>query len=128
MRSAARTATTSSSAKGPRTVPAAEFFVLPGKDPTRENLIEPGEILTEIRVPAAGGAASRYQDVREKAGFDWPLVSVAAVVRKEGATVKEARLVLGAVAPIPWRVAKAEQALVGKTLDEAAARAAASAA
>jgi xanthine dehydrogenase YagS FAD-binding subunit len=115
-------------AKGPRTVPAADFFVLPGKDPQRENLIEPGEILTEIRVPAAGGATSRYEDVREKAGFDWPLVSVAAVVRREAGTVKEARLVLGAVAPIPWRVAKAEQALVGKTLDEAAARAAASAA
>jgi xanthine dehydrogenase YagS FAD-binding subunit len=115
-------------AKGPRTVPAADFFVLPGKDPERENLIEPGEVLTEIRVPAAAGARSLYDEVRERAAFDWPLVSVAAVVRQEGGSVKEARLVLGAVAPVPWRAAKAEQALVGKALDEASASASARAA
>jgi xanthine dehydrogenase YagS FAD-binding subunit len=115
-------------AKGPRTVPAADFFVLPGKDPERESLIEPGEVLTEIRVPAAAGTRSLYDEVRERAAFDWPLVSVAAVVRQEGGRVAEARVVLGAVAPIPWRSARAEQALVGKPLDEAAATAAASAA
>jgi xanthine dehydrogenase YagS FAD-binding subunit len=115
-------------AKGPRTVPAADFFVLPGKDAERESLIEPGEVLTEIRVPAAGGARSLYEEVREKAAFDWPLVSAAAVVHQEGGNVKEARVVLGAVAPIPWRSTRAEQALVGKPLDEASATAAARAA
>jgi xanthine dehydrogenase YagS FAD-binding subunit len=115
-------------AKGPRTVPAADFFVLPGKDAERESLIEPGEVLTEIRVPAASGARSLYDEVRERAAFDWPLVSAAAVVRQEGGSVQEARVVLGAVAPIPWRSTRAEQALLGKPLDEASATAAARAA
>jgi xanthine dehydrogenase YagS FAD-binding subunit len=115
-------------AKGPRTVPVADFFLPPGKDPERENVLEPGEVLTEIRVPAAGGALSLYDEVREKAAFDWPLVSVAAVVRQEAGRVAEARVVLGAVAPLPWRSTRAEQALQGKPLDEASAAAAASAA
>jgi xanthine dehydrogenase YagS FAD-binding subunit len=111
--------------KGPRTVPAAEFFVLPSKDPKRENALAPGEVLTEIKVPAATGTKSAYDEVRERAAFDWPLVAVAAVVKVESGTVKEARVILGAVAPIPWRSTKAEQALVGKALDEAAITAAA---
>jgi xanthine dehydrogenase YagS FAD-binding subunit len=114
--------------KGARTVAAADFFTLPSKDPERENQLLPGEILTEIRVPSAAGAKSAYRELREKAAFDWPLVSTAAVVRTEAGVVREARVVLGAVAPIPWRSAKAEQALVGKALDEGAAVAAARAA
>jgi len=61
--------------KGPRTVPAAEFFVLPEKDPTRENVLEPGELLVEVKVPAAKGWKSAYYEVRERQAFDWPLVS-----------------------------------------------------
>jgi len=114
--------------KGPRTVAAGDFFVPPTKDPERENQIQPGEVLTEIRVPAAGGWRSAYDDVRERAAFDWPLVSAATAVRLEAGVVKEARIVLGAVAPIPWRSARAEQALVGKALDASAIAAAASAA
>ncbi|HEV8254521.1 MAG TPA: xanthine dehydrogenase family protein subunit M [Vicinamibacteria bacterium] len=114
--------------KGARTVPAADFFILPSKDPERENQLEAGEVLTEIRVPAAGGARSAYDEVREKTAFDWPLVATAAVVRQEGGVVREARVVLGAVAPVPWRSQRAEQALVGKKLDEQSAAAAARAA
>jgi xanthine dehydrogenase YagS FAD-binding subunit len=114
--------------KGPRTVAAAEFFVPPTRDPERENQIQPGEILTEIRVPAAAGWRSSYEDVRERAGFDWPLVSAAIALRMESGVVKESRIVLGAVAPIPWRSARAEQALIGKALDASTAAAAASAA
>jgi xanthine dehydrogenase YagS FAD-binding subunit len=114
--------------KGPRTVPAGEFFTPPARDPERENLLAPGELLTEIRVPPAGAARSAYDEVRERAAFDWPLVSVAAAVRLEGGSVAEARIVLGAVAPIPWRSTRAEQALIGKALNEASARAAAQAA
>jgi xanthine dehydrogenase YagS FAD-binding subunit len=106
-------------------VPAGDFFVLPGKDPTRESTLDAGEVLTEIRVPAAPGTKAVYDEVRERAAFDWPLVSLAAVVKVEGGLVKEARVVLGAVAPIPWRVPKVEQALTGKALDEKAAVAAA---
>jgi xanthine dehydrogenase YagS FAD-binding subunit len=114
--------------KGPRTVPAGEFFVLPQKDPTRENVLQPGEILTEIRVPAATGWKSAYYEVRERAAFDWPLVAAAIGVRTEGGVVRDARVVLGQVATIPWRSAPAEKALVGKRLDAAAAEAAGKAA
>lgn len=114
--------------KGTRTVPAADFFVLPSKDPKRENTLQADEILMEIQVPAAAGTRSTYQDVRERAAFDWPLVSAAVALKRDGGVVREARVILGAVAPVPWRSAKAEQALVGKPLDEAAAAAAARAA
>ena len=115
-------------AKGARTVPAAEFFTPPSKDPERENQLLPEEILTEIRVPAARGVRSAYAEVRERAAFDWPLVSAAVALRVEAGVVREARVVLGAVAPTPWRSTKAEQTLVGKALDDAAATAAARAA
>lgn len=111
--------------KGKRTVAAADFFKLPTANPEAENDIGADEVLTEIRVPSATGLVSSFQAFRERAAFDWPLVDVAAVLKLEGKTVKEARIVLGAVAPIPWRSKKAEDAIVGKTLDEAAALAAA---
>ncbi len=113
---------------GGRVVKAADFFVLPAKDPTRENELRPGELLKEIRVPAAGGWKSAYHDVRERAGFDWPQVSAAIAVRAAGGTIREARVVLGQVAPIPWRSASAEKALVGQPLGAAAAEAAGKAA
>lgn len=114
--------------RGPRNVAASDFFTPPSRDPQRENALGADEILTDIQVPAASGVKSAYADVRERAAFDWPLVSVAAALRLEGGVVREARIVLGAVAPIPWRSTKAEQALTGKALDEAAAAAAARAA
>jgi xanthine dehydrogenase YagS FAD-binding subunit len=104
--------------KGARTVPAAEFFQLPSKNPQVENTLGLAEILTEVRVPAASGK-SIYDEVRERQAFDWPLVSMAASVRLDAGVVKDARIVLGAVAPIPWRSNRAEAALVGKPLNEA---------
>jgi len=114
--------------KGPRTVPASEFFVLPEKDPTRENVLQPGEVLLEIRVPPAKGWKSAYYEIRERAAFDWPLVSAAIAIKAEAGLVKDARVVLGQVAPIPWRSAAAEQALVGKPVGAASAEAAGKAA
>jgi xanthine dehydrogenase YagS FAD-binding subunit len=114
--------------KGPRTVPAEEFFVLPAKDPTRENVLQPGEVLLEIRVPATRGWKSAYHEVRERAAFDWPLVSAAIALKAEGAVVRDARIVLGQVATIPWRAAAAEKALVGKPMGAASAEAAGKAA
>jgi len=114
--------------KGPRTVAAGDFFTLPTKDPQRENQLQPGEVLTEIRVPSGAGWRSSYDEVQERADFDWPLVSAAIAVKSEGGTVRDARVVLGAVAPIPWRSPRAEQALVGKALDDTTAIAAARAA
>jgi xanthine dehydrogenase YagS FAD-binding subunit len=114
--------------KGARTVPAADFFVLPAKDPTRENVLQTGEVLLEIRVPAAAGWKSAYHEVRERADFDWPLVSAAIALRAEGGVVKDARVVLGQVATIPWRATSAEKALVGKPIGAASAEAAGKAA
>ena len=102
--------------------------MLPEKDPTRENVLQPGEVLTEIRVPAATGWKSAYYELRERASFDWPLVAAAIAVKNEGGVVRDARVVLGQVATIPWRSQPAEKALVGKRLDEAAAAAAGKAA
>jgi xanthine dehydrogenase YagS FAD-binding subunit len=114
--------------KGPRTVAAGEFFVPPAKDAERENSIAPDEVLTEIRVPAAAGVRSAYLEVRERAAFDWPLVSAAIALKADAGVVKEARVVLGAVAPVPWRSLRTEQALAGRKLDEATIVAAARAA
>jgi xanthine dehydrogenase YagS FAD-binding subunit len=109
-------------------VPAGEFFVLPQKDPTVENVLQPGEVLLEIRVPAMKGWRSAYTEVRERAAFDWPLVASAIALKVEGGAVKEARVVLGQVATIPWRSAAAETALVGKPIGAASAEAAGKAA
>ena len=68
---------------------------------------DPDELLVEISVPDATGYRSAYDEARERAAFDWPLASVAAAVRIEGGTVRDARIVLGAVAPVPWRCFRA---------------------
>jgi xanthine dehydrogenase YagS FAD-binding subunit len=115
-------------AKGPRTIPAGEFFVLPEKDPTRENVLQPGDVLLEVHVPAMTGWRSAYYEIRERADFDWPLVANAIALRTEGGVIRDARVVLGAVATIPWRSAPAEKALVGKRPGPEAAEAAGKAA
>jgi xanthine dehydrogenase YagS FAD-binding subunit len=114
--------------EGTRTVPAGEFFALPDVDAERENTLAEGEILTEIRVPSTTGGTSAYAEIRERAGFDWPVVSAAVAIEADGGTVKSARIVLGQVATIPWRATKAEEALVGQPLGAASAEAAGKAA
>ncbi|MBV8771480.1 MAG: FAD binding domain-containing protein [Deltaproteobacteria bacterium] len=112
--------------RGTYEVELENFFVLPRADVLRENILQPGEIITEIILPApAANTHSVYLEAREKQSFDWPLVSVAAVLTTESDGVRQARIVMGAVAPIPWRVADAERVLAGAKLDSTvAARAA----
>jgi xanthine dehydrogenase YagS FAD-binding subunit len=119
---------TFASKKGTRTITAEQFFALPSTDPQRENTIQPGEILSEIRVPAAPGVRSIYTSICQRAAFDWPLVSAAVSLRIAGELVREARIVLGAVATRPWRSPAAERVLVGKRLDGATGEAVAQAA
>jgi xanthine dehydrogenase YagS FAD-binding subunit len=114
--------------RGTRTVPAEQFFMIPDKDPRRENAGDPNEILIAISLPAAPGGRSTYASVREKVAFDWPLVSTAVALRVDGGIVREARIILGAVATVPLRSAVAEQLLIGRRLDDAAAEAVANAA
>lgn len=114
---------------GTREVALEELFVRPEKDVTREHVLNPGELLTEIRVPAPSDATrTAYTKLAQKESFDWPLAEVAVVLESRGGMVSKASIVLGAAAPIPWRATAAEKALAGKPLSEQTARAAAAAA
>lgn len=102
-------------ASGVRDVPVGEFFVPPAEDATREHRLEPGELLEAILIPVPSGAdVSAHCRLTEKQSHDWPMAEAAVRVRVEGGVVSECRLVLGAVAPIPWRAREAETYLVGK--------------
>ena len=103
-------------ASGPRSVPMADFHLLPGDTPERETVLAPGDLIVAVRLPAAAAdfaAHSRYVKVRERTSYAFALVSAAAALRLEGGRIAEARLALGSVAAKPWRVAAAEQALLG---------------
>lgn len=108
-----------------REMPLEEFFRLPAQRMDSETVLEQGEIVTGVKVPAEmAGWKSYYYKARERESFDWALSSCAVALRTSGSTVQEARVVLGGVAPIPWRSKEAEAALRGKTLDESVAEAA----
>lgn len=107
-------------ATGRRVIPLDKFFTLPGEgDIRRENVLQNNEIITEIFVPASPLATrSTYLKFKERESLDFALASVAAAVQlAPNKTVRAARIVLGGVAPIPWRVPEAEKYLVGKALN-----------
>jgi xanthine dehydrogenase YagS FAD-binding subunit len=115
--------------KGQREVPAEKFFVLPQQDVHNENILQPGEILTEIKLPApAQGSQSAYVRQGEKESFDWPLAEVAVVIERDGDVCRKASVVLGAAAPAPHRAAESEAILANQRIDEALATKAAKAA
>jgi xanthine dehydrogenase YagS FAD-binding subunit len=107
-------------ADGRRRLPLEKFFTLPNEGSIRrENVLKNDEIITEVVVPASAFAArSTYLKFKERESLDFALSSVAAAVEL-GADkrVRQARIVLGGVAPVPWRVPKAEEFLKGKALD-----------
>ena len=114
---------------GNKTVGIENFFVSPKKNVSKENILLPGEIVREIRIPAASGSTkSSYRKIAARKSWDSALASVAAVLKFENDTVSAARIVLGGVGPYPWRIEAAEKLLAGKKLDTAAAAAAAEAA
>ena len=104
---------------GARTLAIGDFFSGPGRDPTRENVLEPGEIVTRVLLPASPPDRSLYLKVRERESGDFALVSVAAALwladSPSGPVVREARIALGGVAPVPYRALEAEQYLAGRT-------------
>jgi xanthine dehydrogenase YagS FAD-binding subunit len=114
--------------KGERMVPAAEYFTLPVKNVRTENVLAPDELLTHAILPAPGNVKSGHYEVRYKTSHDWPIAFATVLLTMNGATVRSARVVMGAVAPIPWRSPAAEKALAGKTITEETAAAAAEAA
>jgi xanthine dehydrogenase YagS FAD-binding subunit len=117
------------SKKGKRTVKLNEFYVKPEQSLTEETVVKPGELITGIFIPAtASGTKSAYQKYGEKESFDWPLVDAGVVLVMDGSTCRNASIVLGVAAPTPIHAIAAEEALKGKTIDEALARAAGKAA
>jgi xanthine dehydrogenase YagS FAD-binding subunit len=113
---------------GERDVAAERFFVMPERAMYAENVLEPNELVTEVRVPLRAGVKSATYEVRYKQAFDWPIAFATAVLAMDGDRVTSARIVMGAVAPVPWRAAAAERALAGKPVTEETASAAAQAA
>ena len=106
---------------GARTVDAAAFFVLPDADVQKENVLKPGEIVTEVLLPAAEkGLRSTYRKLRSRGAWDFALAGAAVALVVVGGKVAKARVVLSGAAPIPWRARKAEEALTGKALGPAA--------
>lgn len=101
-------------AEGRREVAAEDFFVGPEKDITRLNVLRPGEVLTEIRLPATwAGATFYFEKVRDRPVWDFPLVNIASAMRLTGDRIDKARLVMGAVAARPWRLPQVEAAVAG---------------
>ncbi len=115
-------------ASGQREVALENFFATPKSDNDREYDLKPNEIVTEILVPPLAGAKSATYEVRQKEALDWPLATASVVLTMNGKTVKAARIVLGHVAPTPWRSMEAEKALVGQAITEESADAAGKAA
>ncbi len=102
---------------GERTMPAAEFFQLPRVDASRENVLSKDEVLTAVRLPAARpGTRSTYHKILDREAWTHAVVSAAIVLEMDRETCRSARVVLGGVAPIPWRLPKVEAMLAGQRL------------
>ncbi len=115
--------------KGQRTVPISEFFLLPGSTPNRETVLEPGDLITSVTLPAPSpGTRSVYLKLRDREAYEFALASAAVVASVDGGTLRRVRVALGGVGTKPWRSSEAEQALEGKPVGSATFRAAAEAA
>jgi xanthine dehydrogenase YagS FAD-binding subunit len=114
---------------GERQVAAADYFTLPTMQTVRkENILADDELLTQVTLPAPGNLKSGHYEVRYKESRDWPMAFATVLLAMNGSMIATARVVLGAVAPVPWRSEDAERELVGRPLTEATAAAAAEAA
>ncbi len=117
------------SATGTRSVLISEFFLLPGKTPERETVLQPGELITHVTLPPQPtGSKSLYVKLRDRASYEFALTSVAVVARVENGKLGHVRIAMGGVGTKPWRSLEAERALTGKPVTPAAFRAAADAA
>lgn len=117
------------SKRGKRSVAMGEFYVPPERSLINETVLQPGELITSIFVPAPEpGTRSAYQKYGDKESFDWPLADAGVVLVMDGSRCRKAAIVLGVAAPTPIRSQAAEAVLTGKTIDETIARAAATAA
>ena len=104
--------------QGVRTIEFADYHRLPGDDPSRDNTLAPGELVTAIILPDEDFSQHyTYLKLRDRLSYAFALVSVAAALRFDGDRIADARIALGGVAHKPWRVPEAEQLLIGRAAD-----------
>lgn len=109
-----------------RAVPLIDLYRLPEATPHMETVLEPGEVISAVSVPVNPvGRRSHYLKVRDRASFEFALVSAAVALDMDGALIRQARIALGGVGTKPWRVTRVEGALAGASLDQATLRRAA---
>lgn len=114
---------------GRRQIPFAELHRLPANTPEIETILEPGELIAFITVPAGPWTVrSRYVKIRDRTSYQFALTAAAVALDLDGDRVREVRIALGGVASIPWRAREAEALLTGRTLNESSAMQAAEAA
>ena len=112
-----------------RRVPLVDFHLLPGNTPQKETVLEPGELIVSVTIPAAAHARkSLYLKVRDRTSYAYALASAAVGLDVQGGTIRSARVALGGVGTKPWRSVAAEKILTGAPATEATFRAAAAAA
>src|SRR4030043_714822 len=103
------------SPRGDRSLPLAEFYSLPEKNVRRENVLAPDELVREVKIPQAKkGTRSAYVKIKDRETWDFALVSAAVRGTVSGGGLGDAAVVLGGVAPIPWRPGKTGAALKGE--------------
>lgn len=98
-----------------RSIPIADFYRLPGDTPRIETVLDTGELITAVTLPAPRHAEHRYRKVRDRASYAFALVSVAAVLRMDGDRIGQVALAFGGIAPMPWRSLAVEDALRGQS-------------
>ncbi|MBR1252031.1 xanthine dehydrogenase family protein subunit M [Bradyrhizobium sp. AUGA SZCCT0169] len=104
--------------RGERSFPVEELFRLPGDTPHLEHTLLPGELILTVRVPGSPySRRARYLKVRDRASYEFALVSAAAALDVGGGVIRQARLAVGGVGTRPWRLGAVEKALIGKTPD-----------
>ena len=115
--------------KGVRSIPIADFHLVPGNTPERETVLEHGELIVAVDLPAAPFAArSHYLKVRERASYAFAIASVATALELHNDVIRSARIALGGVGTKPWRAYEAEKVLLNKPLNQDTFQAAANAA
>jgi xanthine dehydrogenase YagS FAD-binding subunit len=115
--------------KGSHAIPIGDFYLLPGSTPNRETVLEPGDLVTHVTLPAPrSGSKQEYLKLRDRASYEFALASAAVVITIAGGNVTHARIALGGVGTKPWRSREAEAALTGKPANAANFRKAAEAA
>jgi xanthine dehydrogenase YagS FAD-binding subunit len=113
--------------KGKRELPLEKFFIIPKAEGEREHDLRPNEIVTEVVLPPAAGVKAAHYEVRQKEAFDWPLAVAGVSLKMRGSNVESSRIVIGYVAPVPWRSPEAEQVLAGQPINKDTAQKAAEA-